>query len=84
MGKAIIKKTISAEDPYVKQVNRAHIKKKEKLEKKKRHKKNRSKLMGERSLLRQEKKVKDTMRKMGLMSKRFHLKVHCDEIIVMK
>lgn len=80
----MVKKTLSAANPYETQVNRKHIKKKEKLEKKKRFKKNRSKIMDERSELRKVKKMKDIMRKMGLMSERFQHKVHCDEIIVMK
>ena len=67
----MVKKTISTANPYETQVNRKHIKKKEKLEKKKKFKKNRSKIMDERSKLRQIKRMKDTMRKMGLMSARF-------------
>ena len=74
--------TLNESNPLEKQSNKRHIKKKDKLEKKKRFRKNRKKIMDNRSKLRRLKKKKDIMRKLAIISERFGQRVPSDELIV--
>mmetsp|Transcript_10086 Transcript_10086/g.17013 ORF Transcript_10086/g.17013 Transcript_10086/m.17013 type:complete len:407 (-) Transcript_10086:16-1236(-) len=66
------------------QKNRRHIKKKDKLVQRKKFKKNKRRFSEARSRLRQVKVDKDYYRKMALFSERFALKVHADELLILK
>ena len=68
------------EDDNKNQANKRHRVKKDKLEAKKKFKKNKKKFHEIRSKLRLIKKSKDLLRKMGVVSERFSQKVHGDEI----
>ena len=59
-----------------------HRKKREKVAKKHKFKKNKKKFYDKRVVLRKIKSDKDEMRKLGLLSKQFHEKVHSDELLM--